>query len=407
MFSLIRYFKGPMASLFLLSVGISLLSTSQSVWMNEQHYSTFMVGLVSAAYYLGFVYAAFNSERLILRIAHIRSYAAFAAILSASIVMQGIILEPYLWLFLRLIAGYSTAGLFVVIESWLLCQSDIKNRGSVLALYMVVYYVAQALSQLLLNLGTEEILRLLALCSFFTSLSILPTASTKLPQPEIHEPSSLNLWTLIKLSPSGVMGCLLAGLILAPIYNMLPIYFNEVFDTTAIISMLMFVTIIGGGCFQIPLGKLSDSIDRRTSLIIVLLLFLLSSVALHFMTTSMPLTILACVIFGGSSFAIYPISMSHACDVIDTKDIVSATQGLVLVNSAGMVAGPLLAAGAMGALGNKFGLISYFLVLTALSVIFYGYRYVVGESVSPEDQVEYLPLARATPVSIEIDPRID
>ena len=49
--------------------------------------------------------------------------------------------------------GIATAGLYIVIESWILSTTTNKNRGSSLALYMVALYVAQAAGQWFLNIG--------------------------------------------------------------------------------------------------------------------------------------------------------------------------------------------------------------------------------------------------------------
>lgn len=49
------------------------------------------------------------------------------------------------WLVLRLINGWATVGVFLVIESWLLLAGDEKIRGRLLALYMIVLYGAGVL----------------------------------------------------------------------------------------------------------------------------------------------------------------------------------------------------------------------------------------------------------------------
>jgi len=405
MLQLARNFFAPMLSLFLLSISTAILTTVQSVWLYKAHYSSFVVGLTVAAYYTGFVYAAFRTERLILRVSHIRAFASFSACLCALIILQGLVKDPWSWSIIRLFAGYCSAGLFIVVESWLLSQSTPKIRGSVLALYMVVFYVAQSLGQLFLNFGLDDVLRIFAISAIAMSLSIIPLALTKLPQPTIEEPSTLNFFKLFKESPTGVIGSLISGMVLGPIYGLMPVYFTYQHQNTHEIAFSMFIMILGGMAFQIPFGKLSDRIDRRLVLILVFLIQLVALAALYFNVGNF--YYLTYFIFGGACFAIYPISISHACDVLDVKDMVAAAQGLVMINSVGMALGPVLASLAMWLLTEKIGLLGYFALITVLMVLFYTWRQFAGNTVADEHQQDFVAMPRATPVTVEIDPRID
>jgi len=80
------------------------------------------------------------NDRLILRIGHIRAYGSFASLIAVTILLQGLFYDTWGWFALRLINGWATVGVFLVIESWLLLAGDAKIRGRLLALYMIVLY---------------------------------------------------------------------------------------------------------------------------------------------------------------------------------------------------------------------------------------------------------------------------
>lgn len=407
MFDLTKKFLAPMISLFLLAIGASIFTTGQSIWLHHNNYSTLLIGITTTAYYAGFVYAAFRSEKLIIRVSHIRAYALFAALLCAFIIVQGVWKNAYAWILIRLLAGYCTAGLFVVIESWLLSKSTNEIRGLTLALYMIFFYAAQALGQFFLNLGVKDILRLFAIAGLFTSLSIVPLAMTKLMQPKIEHPSALSTLKLIKLSPSGVMGCFISGLLLGPIYGLFPIYLSSINKSTDFIALGMFIIILGGMFFQIPFGKLSDRTDRRKIIALAFAILLIAGTAIITLTDTKTIKYAIYFIFGGAAFAIYPLSMSYAVDVLDVDDMVSAAQGLVLANSMGMVLGPIIAALAIKYISLSKGLIIYFMIIAFSMLLFFIWRILVSEKVATEEQQEFIAVARPTPVSIEIDPRIE
>ncbi len=402
-----RKLFGAMCSIFLLSMGSGILTISQSVWLHQQKYSSLFVGTIAAVYYIGFVYAAFRVKKLILRISHIRAYSFFAASLCAVTIIQGIYQDPWLWLGIRLIAGYCTAGLFVVIESWLLCQSGIASRGKILATYMIVYYAALALSQLLLNLGVERILRLFSLAAVCTSLSIIPLAITRAIQPQFTAASTLNIFKLFKKSPSGTIGALFSGALIGVVYNLLPIYLSQLYHKINLIALLMCIVIMGGMLFQIPFGKLSDKMDRRKVLFILFVILAIAAVAMLFDYPFIYLNYAVYFILGGAVFAIYPISVSYACDVLEANDMVAAAQGLVLANSIGLVLGPLLAGIAIKAFSLKYGLLLYFIVIGVSMAIFYSWRRRVSIAIPSGEGQKFVALPRQTSMTVQIDPRME
>lgn len=401
-----RLIATPMLSLALITIGASLLTTVQSVYLHKLHYSTLLIGSITTVYYLGFIYAAFHIEKFIIRVGHIRAYAALSALYSTLVIIQGLFPDRYLWLLIRVIAGYCMAGLFVTIESWLLNKSSIGARGQVLAIYMIVYYAGQMAAQFFLNIGLLQILILFAIASLLCTLSIVPLAMTRVASPQIEKPSVINFKNLYKLSPTGVMGCLISGMLIGPLYGLLPIVVAK-FSTIKSISFGMASTIFGGMVWQYPLGYLSDHIDRRLVLIIATGISLIVSLLLIFLNTNETLWFLLLFILGGTVFTIYPLAMSHATDVLDSKVMISAVQGLILYNSVGMVAGPLLAAVSMYYLKPVLGFFGYIVVISIILMLFFLWRKRSGQVVVTEEQQEFVALPRITPVAVEIDPRIE
>ena len=167
----------------------------------------------------------------------------------------------------------------------------------------------------------------------------------------------------------------------------------------------MGVTIFGGMLFQYPIGKISDIFNRRTVILTVTLFTLLVSALIitplsHWHFTQLLLLFL----FGGFTFTIYPLSISYACDHLAGKDIVAATQGLLLAYSIGATVGPLLAPGLMHLLGWR-GLFIYFLIIGALLTLIVAWRALTSPGVPLEEQQKFIAIPRTTPVGAELNPR--
>ena len=108
-----------MLSTMLLMMGNSLFTTLTALRAGIEGYPTWVIGLMTSSYFLGFAVGTLRVGALINRVGHIRSFAAFAAVGAATTLSFLLALNPWAWVLLRLIMGMSIAGCFVVTESWL------------------------------------------------------------------------------------------------------------------------------------------------------------------------------------------------------------------------------------------------------------------------------------------------
>ena len=397
----------PIISLVILTLGAALLTTFLSLRLHDLGANAFIVGGLSTAYYGGMVVGAFKLESIILRVGHIRAYSACASILAVAALLHGFFIESYIWLLLRFIEGVATAGLYIVIESWILSSSNNKNRGTALAFYMIALYIAQSMGQWLLNIGDQTSLTLYAISSMFAALSIIPLALTKTEIPSFSEPQTLSIKEIFLLSPTGVTTCFASGLILGSLYGLYPVYIqNLVGYSLSDISTIMGITIFGGMVFQYPMGKLSDLVNRRFVIILLTLITMLLSVILLW-NPHLSLWLLATLSFflGGAVFCLYPVGISHACDVIDNHKIVSATQTLLLAYGIGATLGPIIAP-----IGNLFfadsGLLIFYIIICVPLSLYIFWRKRCVDKLVPLDKQEFKILAEMTPVTMGLDEKV-
>lgn len=398
----LKKFVIPLISLFFLTMGGGFFSSLIPVRLHADQVSSTIIGLIGGAFFFGLVLGAFRTDRYIIDVGHIRAFAAFASLTTIVTLLHGQFVIPILWIFLRLIGGFSMAALYVVIESWLLVSSTPENRGLVLSFYMVVLYAAQSIGQFFLNIGDLRTMTPYVIIAILSSISVIPLALSKVPSPIFEEPSALSVKQLLKRSPSGFIGCFASGLVLGSIYSLLPLYIAAQMKQASDVSVLMASTILGGMFLQYPVGHLSDRIERRIVLIGICLVTILTSLAMTFVINYYLLTIITLFIFGGMTYTIYPVSISYACDSLDQNDIIAGTQGLLLSYSCGATIGPLLASFFMSGIGNH-GLFIFFITVMVLLTIFLSWRTVQNEAPPQEESFHSLP--QTTPVMAELDPR--
>lgn len=350
MLPLIRSVSAPLLSLLFLMMGSGLFNTFVSIRLEIEGYGPEVVGLVTSALYLGVLLGSLRIDRWVSAVGHIRAFVVLATVLTLLALLQSLWMNPWYWAILRLFGGVCTAGVFIVIESWLLMQAAPNMRGGILSLYLAVLYGALSSGQLLINASDPHGVYPFCITAFFVAISILPVCVRTTVEPKIEQSARLSLAQMYRISPLGFIGGIISGMILAVIYGLLPVYANEIGMTVSEIGAFMAVVIFGGFSLQWPVGRWADKGDRRQVIKTISFITAFLALSIAFTEQRWLLFTLACI-FGGFSFTLYPVAMAHACERVKENEIVAATGGFVLSYGMGAVAGPLLAPIAMDLLG--------------------------------------------------------
>lgn len=402
----IRQVCVPLMSLMILILGSGFFVTLLTLDMHAMKASHFVIGLLSAAYYLGIVVGSIYVGNMIRNSGAIRVYAACASFTAAIMLVHGLCQDPYLWVVLRFLSGLSMAGMFIVIESWVLMLATDDNRGQVLALYMVAIYLTNALGQGILNFSFSNPIGLFCVASILASISVVPICISKIKNPQLETHDKMGFKKLVKTSPSALLGCFIAGMILGSVYGLLPDYGAEKGMNTADISWLMGMTILGGTLLQYPIGRASDFISRRWVMLFVCFTLIGTSAVLQFTPVKDFYILMVTVFFfGGCAFTLYPLSISHMCDLIPPNKVVEASQGLLVFYGIGAVIGPIVSPVFVSFFGIE-GLMIYFITTSAFYILFITWRRTQKPAPALKDQQEFVSVPTgAGSVLSELDPR--
>ncbi len=391
---------GPLLGLFTVSLGNGFISSLTSLRLDAAGVSDTVIGLVSSSYFVGLTLGALFSDRLIARIGHIRAYSSFASLTAVTFLLQGLHFDPWFWLFFRLVNGWALVGIFLVVESWLLISGDQKMRGRLLAIYMIALYGSGMLGQMKLGAvdafgHTEPFM----IAGMLAALSVLPMVILPRISPEVGHIKPLTPWHLLKMTPTGVIGCFGSGVLIAAVYTLLPIYLQRAGMNVAQVGELMASVILGAMVLQYPVGRWSDKHDRQVVLIALsVLCAVLSILVMLFPHSQTSLTVLL-FLLGGGVFAIYPVAVSHSADRSATGELLGMIQGLLLINSVGSAISPLLISPVMAKVGDN-GLFLAFCLLNAAQAAFLLWRRRTRPAPVPVAPFE--PAAQMSPTGAEI-----
>jgi MFS family permease len=388
-------------------LGNGLLGTLVAVRLDKAGYDTVVAGAVMAAYFIGLIAGCLRAGVVVAAVGHIRAFAVFAGSSAALAATFTLTDDPIAWGLLRLLGGFSIAGLFMVIESWLNDATENEWRGRILSTYMVVVYLSLGLGQLLLSTYPIEGMQLFTIVSMLFALSLIPVSMTRQVAPQIPEMEIMGLRGLYQISPLGAVGCAAAGLLLGAFYGLTPIFAQRVGLGVGGVSMLMAAAIVGGLAIQFPVGFLGDRFDRRLVLTISLWIICASAVAVAFASLTGHFWLIAvCAVGLCCAFAIYPLAIGHANDRVHGDHRMAIAGGLLLTYSSGAAVGPLVGAGVMNVAG-PYGLFVYLGAISALTGGFALYRMRVTPAVPADEQGAAQFIPRTSPVAPVLDPAIE
>ncbi|AZT82174.1 MFS transporter [Marinobacter sp. NP-4(2019)] len=393
-------------SIILLVSGNAFLMTLLGIRLSIESVSPDVIGWVLVCYSIGFVLGTLYVQKVIARVGHIRAFAVFAAVAAVASLMYPMAISMVFWAFLRVLSGFSMAGVLVVIESWFSSRATNTNRGALFAVYQFVFYLSAAGGQLVVNVGDPANFMPFSLAAMLLVLALVPLSLTKMEAPVIEQAERMSFFKLARESFSGVAGALICGVLIGSFYALGPVYATLVGLDLARTSTFMASAIIAAMLLAWPLGRVCDRFDRRRVMCWVALTAATSAglVAVLGADTLWLLTLLV-GLFTGLSAMVYPIAVAITNDRMDSHRIVAASATLLLSYGIGSVIGPIVMAELVSVLGPR-GLFlgnAGFLVLLAVMT---SYRITHTEDVPVEEQEHFVPAMPETSVVLtEMDPR--
>ena len=388
-----------MLGIALMLVGNGLFSTFIALRMTMEGFATSLIGLVVAGYSVGFLLGCLVGGRLIRRIGHIRAFAVLGALTCCLALAYPFAVDPYAWILLRTANGYCAAGMFMIAESWLNARTPSKLRGRVLAVYTISNKLAFGGGQLLLGLADLAGPVFFMIAAFIYSLSLVPVAATTQTAPVMTLAERVGIRRLYELSPLGVVGCILTGLIASAISGMAPVFAAGIGLSTIEVAHFMAIMVVGGLGLQWPIGWLTDRYDRRrVLLVVVLVMAAMSAVLAVVWQWSLTALYVLFALHGGLLGALYPICVTHTNDFVERRQVVSVSGSLLLLWAAGAATGPAVASQIMALVGPT-GLF-WFVTLLSLGLAgFIAWRMTKRAGKPTDEQGRFAPQPAATPVA--------
>ncbi|KPR16150.1 MFS transporter [Enterobacter hormaechei] len=331
-----------LCGLLLLTLAIAVLNTLVPLWLAHENLPTWQVGMVSSSFFTGNLLGTLLTGSLIKRFGFNRSYYLASLIFAVGCAGLGLMVGFWSWMVWRFIAGVGCAMIWVVVESALMCSGTSRNRGRLLAAYMMVYYVGTVLGQLMVSKLPTDLMSVLPWVTGMVLSAILPLLFTRIVNQNSEHQEATHVWPMLRLRQArlGVNGCIISGIVLGSLYGLMPLYLNHQGVSDSGIGFWMAVMVSAGIVGQWPIGRLADRFGRLLVLRVQVFVVIMGCLAMLSNAAMAP----ALFILGAAGFTLYPVAMAWACEKVEHHQLVAMNQALLLSYTIGSLLGPTFTA---------------------------------------------------------------
>ncbi len=320
--------------------------------LERQGADNLTIGVIAAAWAVGMLITGPHIPRLAARFGAVPFILAAVVAGSLCTAAYTLTTNPAVWFALTFLHGAVGGVPWVVSEIWMNVVVEEKRRGRVMAIYATMVALGMALGPLVLQVvgvyGPAPFLT----CSGLALLVALPLLPywNKAPAIEHHDDSGYV--SVVAAAPLAMLAAFACGLGEQVAFSFLPVYAVGAGVPPETGALWLSAFVIGNVILQWPIGWLADHLDRRA----VLAGCTLISAALVVLLTAVPAQSFAIVgvimLWGGISFAIYPVGLALLGKRFNGGDIARANTAFSLIYIVGGLVGRPLTGAAMDAVGE-------------------------------------------------------
>jgi len=310
------------------------------------------IGVVAAAWAIGMLATASHIPRLAARFGAvpfiIAAVLAGSAITVAYTLTDGVIA----WFVLTLLHGAVGGVPWVVSEIWMNVVVEEKRRGRVMGVYAMLVALGLALGPLVLQVvgvyGPAPFLTCAAL-ALLVAVPLLPYWKTA---PQIEHPADSGYTAVIVGAPLAMLAGFACGLGEQVAFSFLPVYAVGAGVSAQTGALWLSAFVIGNVILQWPIGWMADHFDRRAVLAGCTLASAILVALLPAVSAQSPIIAGVIMLWGGLSFAIYPVGLALLGQRFGGGDIARANTAFSMLYILGGLIGRPLAGAAMDAVGD-------------------------------------------------------
>jgi MFS family permease len=352
----------------LVGIALSLFIPLLSLEMERRGIPAWLNGLNTAVGGVGTLAVAPFITSLAQRIGAARIIAA-AIIVSALCGLVFLQVPFWAWFPLRFVLGAGLGAMFVLSEFWIASEATPERRGLIMGIYATVLSAGFAAGPLVLATFTSTPMQAAFVGSAIMACALVPLLLAWKYVPKLQPEPRRNMFGMLTAAPVAPLAGLLFGGIETGAFGLLPVYGVRFGLPEASAAILISVMTAGNIALQIPLGLLSDKVDRVKLLIAIAALGAVGACLLPFAMDTPTYRFALLFVWGGVTGGLYTVGLALLASRFSGSALAEANAAFVMLYSLGMIIGPALLGLAMD-LGGTHGFAVLFALALAAFTIF-------------------------------------
>ena len=244
------------------------------------------------------------------------------------------------WYPIRFALGASLTLFFVVSEYAVNALAPPQKRGMWIGIYSTSLYLGFALGPAIIGIvGTDGRIGFYAAMALFL-LGGAPIIAAGAQIPTFEDKAKRSPFAMISRAPLVMLASLLFGALETGAMGLLPVHaLRNGYDAATGALFVSFVA-FGNVAFQLPLGLLSDRVDRLKLILAIAIFGLIGALLATVLTKHYAIFCALLFVWGGIVGGLYMVGLAMLGARYSGADLASANSAFVMLYASGMMVGP-------------------------------------------------------------------
>ncbi|MFG1422222.1 MFS transporter [Roseixanthobacter liquoris] len=330
------------SAISVVGIGISLSIPLLALELESRGISNTWIGINTAVAGVATVATA-PFVPLMVRKLGVRALLTLAiAVTAVSLLAFKLVPSFVLWFPLRFAFGAALCILFAVSEYWINAVAPPHRRGLIMGIYATGLSVGAAIGPAILGLLGARGWPPYVAGAIMLAAGAIPILMARGMTPKIADGDHHGVLMFIRLSPVATLAALVFGAIETAVMSFLPLYGVRLGLPEGGASLLLTIAVLGNVVFQIPLGLVSDRIDRRILLLGCALFGTIGALVMVQIAVDTLAFKVAVFLATGVVGSLYTVGLAHLGARFHGADLAAANAAFVMLYSLGLIVGPPL-----------------------------------------------------------------
>jgi MFS family permease len=279
-----------------------------------------------------------------------------------------LIRDWHFWFPIRFLLSSALTTLFVLTEIWINAVTPNEIRGRMLGLYVSGLSGGFMIGPIILTfVGTDGPWPIM-ITTGLIMIAAIPVLASRTPSPVFEDHQGPSMWRLMQLAPAIYCAAFAYGGIETAFFGLMPVHATANGLSVATMALLLSTMAAGQVVLQVPIGMLSDRLDRRFVLMVCAITGIAGMVILAAYPRSEWVLATNLFLWGGIVVGFYTVGLTILGERHKGAELVSVNAVFSSFYGLGALVGPAATGAVMDAIPT-FGLPLALGVISAMVLV--------------------------------------